>query len=365
MGLKTKLKQNAAVQVVLHSTPYLYARGLKVARRKMKEFGYPERIKTIWDMLETKRRFDFTYAEYCLYHFENRSIPQRLEFIADIDHLKYTSMLNNPDNQILFDDKERTYELFSPYYKRELIGFDVSRGAEDQEKLKGFLGRHSRFIVKPSDGCCGQGVKIYDLPNDFDMDAIVRELCAYGKCVLEEVVEQCEELRKFHPKSLNTVRLTTVRYDDHVDVIHPFIRFGQRDSIVDNAGAGGVVCPIDPATGITMRAGDEFGHTYTVHPDTGYCVVGLQIPRWEEAVAMVKELAQIIPDNHYTGWDLALRDDGWVMIEGNARGQFVGWQIPNQEGFRRELQAISEALNIGHVESLEEVYLRGMKRPLR
>ena len=48
---------------------------------------------------------------------------------------------------------------------------------------------------------------------------------------------------------------------------------------------------------------------------------------------MAIELARQIPSNRYAGWDLALTKNGWLMIEGNARGQFVGWQIPMQKGF--------------------------------
>ena len=38
----------------------------------------------------------------------------------------------------------------------------------------------------------------------------------------------------------------------------------------------------------------------------------------------------------YIGWDLALTENGWVMVEGNRTAQF-GWQITTQTGFREEV----------------------------
>ena len=33
-------------------------------------------------------------------------------------------------------------------------------------------------------------------------------------------------------------------------------------------------------------------------------------------------MASEVPDVHYVGWDIALTNEGWVMIEGNEDGQF-------------------------------------------
>ena len=60
---------------------------------------------------------------------------------------------------------------------------------------------------------------------------------------------------------------------------------------------------------------------------------------------MAKELALIVKGNRYAGWDLALTEKGWVMIEGNARGQFV-WQIPSGKGFLKEANQILERLGV-------------------
>ena len=116
--------------------------------------------------------------------------------------------------------------------------------------------------------------------------------------------------------------------------------------MVDNGGSGGLINSIDPITGIITCSADEMGIHYTEHPDTHYQIVGFKMPRWEEAKELARELAQVMPDNHYCGWDLALTDNGWVLQEANDRGEFVGFQLPTKKGFRNELMTILNELGV-------------------
>lgn len=56
-----------------------------------------------------------------------------------------------------------------------------------------------------------------------------------------------------------------------------------------------------------------------------------------------KELAKMVPDVKYVGWDLALTENGWVMIEGNEDGQFV-FQYFSHQGVAKEIKEIYEKL---------------------
>ena len=51
---------------------------------------------------------------------------------------------------------------------------------------------------------------------------------------------------------------------------------------------------------------------------------GWRIPRWNELIETAENLfRECLPENKYIGFDFALTDNGWVLIEGNW-GQFVG-----------------------------------------
>ena len=148
-----------------------------------------------------------------------------------------------------------------------------------------------------------------------------------------------------HKESVNTVRIPTINYGDRIEIFHPFLRIGRGNAFVDNAGSGGIGCCIDVATGVVQCAGDELGNDYSVHPDSGLELIGFEIPRWDEAVEMAKELASLVPEVHYVGWDLALTDKGWVMIEGNEDGQFLT-QFFSHTGIAGEIKTIYKKLKV-------------------
>lgn len=169
--------------------------------------------------------------------------------------------------------------------------------------------------------------------------------------ILEELIRQVPETAQFHPHSVNTIRVATVRFPEGVEVIAAFFRTGRGGNFVDNAGAGGVFGVIDLKTGKIVAVGDEYGNQYTHHPDTKLPMVGFVIPHWEEAIERAKELATVVKGNRYAGWDLALTDKGWGLVEANARGQFV-WQMPLQKGFLAETNAILRRLGMREMTDL-------------
>ncbi|MBQ0102469.1 MAG: hypothetical protein KBT31_06720, partial [Firmicutes bacterium] len=215
----------------------------------------------------------------------------------------------------------------------------------DKKELREFAARHEVFVVKPIRESFGNGVRIYRTAEIPDLWARFKNEYPKGALV-EELIRQNQSVAALHPQSVNTLRLTTVRLDDRVEVLFGFMRAGVGDSIVDNGGAGGIFLGINGETGVVTEAVDEAGKRYLCHPETGVQFIGSHVPMWKEAIALAKELATVVPTNRYTGWDLALTDHGWIMVEGNEAGQFVGYQIPFGRGIRPMLNKIFENLGI-------------------
>jgi hypothetical protein len=305
-----------------------------------------ERAALIKDMLNEGKKYNVCYEEYVMYRFKDRPFEERRLFIPTRERALYCERLNDPKNQMIFDDKGKTFEVFKKFYKRDLAEV-VGWTKESIEQLRGFVEKHSRFIIKPFNGGNGRGIQIIDAEKYDSFES----LCAFLKneypqgFVAEELIRQCKELSAVHAASVNTMRIFTVIFDDRIEFLPLVWRVGRGGSCVDNGGSGGIFCVLDD-NGVIVSTCDEKGRSYDVHPDTNHPLVGFQIPRIEEAKAFAKELAMVVPSNRYCGWDIALTDDGWVMQEGNWQGGIVAFQCPMQRGYRKEMDAIMKELGL-------------------
>ena len=114
---------------------------------------------------------------------------------------------------------------------------------------------------------------------------------------------------------------------------------------MDNVSSGGISCLIDVDSGVIIHASDKKSAFFVSHPDTGKQIIGFKMPQWEEAKTLVNELAAVVPSNRFTGWDLALTDNGWVLVEANARGQFDSPQLTGS-GCKPLMDSILSEMNL-------------------
>lgn len=289
-------------------------------------------------------RSDITYCrfmygtkpeEYVLFRMYEYKDFARWQFFGHQDQKACELSENNPAQYDIFTDKYQCYQQFSKYYKRDVV---CIRSEGDMERYRELAQKHDKLILKPFDGKKGMGVRIFDP---------VREPLQYDRSfesepiVVEEVMVQVEPLRSLHPASINTVRALTVRKNDKTHVLYTIIRIGVGNSVVDNAGAGGISADIDLDTGIICTVGHrENGKTYVRHPDTGVIIPGMVIPRWRELMDMLEELSKVVPGINVIGWDMALTEKGWAVIEANNFPAMTAVQMCRNRGIRKELEAI-------------------------
>ncbi len=250
-------------------------------------------------------------------HFEDSSFFEKIRFVPRYAQMNLYRQVN-PQKKYgpILENKGKCFQFFGKYYKRNLLYVPrIDIGLESTlTKVSAFLERHNRFMIKPLWGNCGEGIRIFKSNSVSESDLFMLYPAGF---VLEELIEQERRMSYFYSYSVNTVRIITVNYGDEIEVMWPFLRVGRGGAVVDNAGAGGLIIPIDIHSGITIAAGDEFRHSFQVHPDTGVPLAGFQIPEWDDLCSVVKEMAAICPDCHIMGWDMAFTDKGWVVVECN------------------------------------------------
>lgn len=309
-----------------------------------------ERKKLEDDICDCIRKYHIHPNEYFKFRFAEKSDAERGEFLTDDDRIIVKYKINSWRTWRVFNDKDKTAKKFASYYKRAVTEFTLPK---DEARLEAFLNAHRNVIVKPLSEFGGKGVRKFNLEGA-DLHETVKEMTKFycglddakeSKVVVEDLIVQDESIGRFHPQSVNTLRLITFRMKDRTIVFHPIFRIGCGGSVVDNSCSGGLFCAIDPDTGVSLAAANSHFESFTEHPDTHVALIGFKIPRYEEAVALVKKAADVVPSCPYVGWDLALTKDGWVLVEAN-HNPALSAQVALQKGIKKEFYALARELGV-------------------
>lgn len=274
------------------------------------------------------------YDEYFKYNFFGMDDATRSTFCgsAYYSHCVKNSLSDLNGNPSAFRDKYTTYKLYKDYFCRDLIEV---KDFSDYQKFVEFVAKNKTFIVKENESSLGANISKITISDALPIKSAFFRVLQYGGCVCEEWIEQCEEMKAFNSSSLNTVRITTMYDDSGFYKIYAMLRTGRNGEIVDNASMGGIAAEVDIDTGIVVSDGYTKTHLehFECHPDTGKKYKGFQIPRWNEAIDIIKELHKHCPVSKIVGWDMALTDDGWVLVEGNGKPNIDTIQLIHYKTF--------------------------------
>lgn len=142
------------------------------------------------------------------------------------------------------------------------------------------------------------------------------------RMLLQPCLRNHRELLPLTPGGLCTVRVVTYRAPDgHAQVLLAAYKMPTGDSPADNFHFGGIVAPVEMATGRLGPAIRRRGRILVPvaqHPDTGTVISGHQLPWWTETLELATRALDAAYDRPTIGWDIAITDDGPVLVEGNS-----------------------------------------------
>lgn len=327
------------------------------------ELKKSERKRVIADCLYARQHTAFSTLEYFMHDFPHKTHEQWLEYLSN--HAAFTIFKRmNKNNPYHTADKYLVYCDFKQFFGR-----DACKGTEifDKDTFFSFVKEKKTVLLKPLCGSLGDDVVKFR-ESDLQKKMVFEELLKkYPEgFIAEELIKQSEEMAKFNPTSVNTLRITTVRMDDKV-YSEAFLRVGKMFSLVDNVAKGGMVCSLNQQTGEITQVTDEAGNVYLVHPDTGYKLVGNFVPRLGEAIEMAEKMANHIPNYRYMGWDLALTDNGWVLVELNAKANTYCIQLTMGRGIRKDFERFFEKIgeSSDFPEETDDTFMKDLKKENR
>lgn len=290
------------------------------------------------DIVGCALKYGISFHEYFYYGFYDKAESLRSEYASMGFMYKYQKKMNPPEKRAMLSDKNKFDKAFAEFIHRSMMN-PISGTIEE---IAAFIEGREKIVLKSSLGGGGKNVSIVNLKgNEITAKEIKAEAINNNYDIMEEFVQQHDDLQKLSPNSLNTVRfITQLKTDGTVDVVGASLRMGIMKN-TDNLSSGGITCKIDIETGQLDSKGYAFDITQPLcdkHPVSGISLIGFQVPHWDEVKAMCIEAASKYSDNKSVGWDVAVKQDGPLLIEGNHDWGARVWQMPAGRGMKKMLE---------------------------
>lgn len=287
-----------------------------------------EHLIEIGEMPASKSYYKFDYfkcllmysaapTDYIFFRMYKKNRVERKNLITYRKHDKLDKTMNNYNADIsIIGNKAKFNAYMKDYIKRDWI---YSEDSSLDEQLN-FFEKHQTVFFKPVNLTKGAGIKRLKWERKEDVEYLKSQPdCLY---MLEEEIRQNECLSKLNPYAVNSMRVTTVCNKDasKSEVLSASLKLSVGENCVDNLSDGGLVFPVDLETGVISRPGLSYADDdwHIIHPVSKQVVVGTQIPNFQDIKQSVEDMAKLFPDFRYLGWDIAVTEDGFDVIEVNT-----------------------------------------------
>lgn len=252
-----------------------------------------------------------SWKDFYAFKFWNLDEEQQKEFFTSGYSKQLTKKYDELRSRDIFVNKEVFLEKFKDYLGR---GWVVSNKVSKEEFAEAFKGTR-KVMYKPSNnGNSGSGIEVFELSEG--CEEAYKRISKLPRGIVEGYLVQHEAINRLYPYSVNTIRVATICHNGSVEIAYAIFRIGANKSCVDNFTTGGMVADMDLETGKARTdAVNVHGERFELHPDTQVAIKGFEIPYFKEGLEMVRRAGRNV--NGYIGWDVAITENGPVLIEGN------------------------------------------------
>lgn len=214
-----------------------------------------------------------------------------------------------------------------------------------------------QYFLKPSNGSHGEGtfsLKVdaaglhwdgrHGTHQDF-FDYCVPILKHTRALILQPKLVNHQAIRDVtHARGLSTIRVVTFRHEDGILVSAACLRIVVGDSEVDSFShgqSGNLVAGVDVASGKLITAVGSSSRTWPrmvdvpQHPASKASILDVTVPYWSEVVALVKQAHLSMDGLRTVGWDVAVTEDGPLIVEANWRYDIDLLQVAYKKGFKQ------------------------------
>lgn len=295
-----------------------------------------DRVRQHW------RAYGINYLNYDWYHLfkaltgtvDPRWVPE------ETFRTRLEPYLCRRDVSAAYHDKNQLDRLFADLPRpttilRNIYGhyFDGDYTPMSRDAVLAHAATHQGwYFLKPAISGTGSGrnvMRVECVPNGLKVGPAVLSLEEIERAyvqdfLLQEAVSQHSWFEKFHPDSLNTLRMISLRVQGQFVPIAATLRMGNGRPI-DNGHAGGLLCGVNLESGaVTPFACDVLFRKFLYHPRSGEPFADQVMPGLDEIVALALKIHQRLSYFDMISCDIAVRADGTpCIVEVNTFGQGI------------------------------------------
>ena len=316
----------------------------KTDRIKFKKFLQIAKIRSgkpviiiLLDIFYSSLKYKISILDYFYFRFYELNREERGKWAGTGFMYEYQLKMNPKESRDILEDKISFLKHYSGFVRRDYSELRCIEGNHNRANQL-LQNKSGKLVLKGSRGQIGAEVEVINC-QDYNVDSLLRLMGDKGYDLVEEYVVQHPSLMNLSPSGLNTVRIFTQLSGNEVIFLGTRLRISVN-SQVDNMAAGNLAAPVDMETGIVCGPGvysDIELEDRTVHPVTGVPIDGFILPFWKETVDMIRHAAILYRGNQSVGWDIAITDEGPLLIEGNHNWCKLLWQLPVKKGLKDEL----------------------------
>ena len=280
------------------------------------------------DMLWSAGFRQVGFQDYVDYDFAILTRAERATFMTHPVSNELSQKYDHPDFRHIFQDKVEFDRVFSDFLKREWMVAEPGNA----DAVREFATRQGTVVTKEPIGQAGTGVHRYHAADITDWDAFHRGLLARGELLIEAVIVQHGDLAAVCPGTVNTTRVTAFFDGSTTHILAMAQKFG-RGEVSDQMTFGGFYTMLDDDGHAIGPGYDSHAHVHSVHPDSGFVIGDFQLPMVDAVKRFVDQVARVVPQVQYVGWDIVVTPEGPVLVEGNW-GAGVYENKPSVTGIR-------------------------------
>ncbi len=267
----------------------------------------------------------------------------------------------------------KIYGVYNPVFGYTTDGRNLRNASDLGDWLQ--TSGVQEFVFKPLEGTQGHKILVFvgrtaDDPGEFvtldgdtyDVERIVASTkedavlktsnpgADTRSYLIEQRIRQHPDLTALIGPTLCCIRVQTIITLEGTPRIIAAVFKVQPDPIgVDHLMHGAVGAWVDLDSGVLGRGRTRRDLAYiSLVPGTNTPFVGFQLPYWPEVRDLALRAAAAFPWVRSVGWDIAISEQGPVLIEGNERWSTSLIQMPAPHGLMTgEFKALYEALRRG------------------